>query len=479
VDGHLRESTVKIPVESLVAYISHADHGNVQIPDASCSKLRVMGLTEGHNVAVFSTEIEDHILLVRPSTTLPSGIRHASLVSSGGENSFVSAEKIIVYEPSHEIERLTDEQWALLKQSGYVAVHNNVVGSETVTYWGTDLAGRVKKFFAPIEEHHLFQTMNGVGEEEKALKPRAKAFWKSLGINPDEFVVPWERTEHQKAHRTAITSQWQEFIKANSPSTGVVPATNISQIRRKALDLVHKQVGDFQIPIERMTRYRRALGKKLLGDTLEQFYRLDELTHHPHLSTVENRTKHLLRWSPHLRKIASFHSSDGFRKLLPAFQSTLKALEKANLVMRALTIFEITTDFEGWLAATLGLHRAEVHMLLMTPLAGKFDDYHATGAENFQLKDGNFIWRHMSTALYEVSGSNNNVTNIMEGEIQDIKPTSTPGVANVVIEYKKTGHVSSTIITLPFNGLVNEQIANQAEIGKPLPWNPGYMFTVQ
>lgn len=299
-DGLPSAGPGRITASALVDYVARTDHGGVELPEDLGAYLSVVGLPNGHGVKVSSSEGVDSFTLV-PPTEAPSGniiVRRLAPLEGMGSNALRSTHKIIIYESSPGIERITDQEWKKLKELGFLAVHNQTaiasimaLGASSAGIGGTTLATELEDL------HHLFQTFRG----SDVMSERATKFWKELGINVDDFTVAWKKSDHLAAHGI-ITEQWRDFIRNNSHPDGTPLNAAIGRktIKRRAIDLMFQQCATHSISVEDVQQYSR---KALKGSMLNRLARLDafdlKLT-----SPFSKRLAYKTRWES-IAKVAS------------------------------------------------------------------------------------------------------------------------------------------------------------------------------
>jgi hypothetical protein len=418
--GMPSDGPAKMSAAALAAYVGRTDHDGVEIPDEVCARVAVTGLLTGYGVKVASSEGVDAFTLVPPAQ-MPSGTAIVSRIAQldpTGDNSWRSP-KIILYESTPEVDRLTDLEWNALKDAGYIAVHNSFA-SVTILSLANGVSTGVNIASATEQLHHVFQTFRD--SSDVALRVRSKLLWKNLNINVDDFTVAWDRTAHLSNHR-AITAQWKNFILNNTDSNGnllkIVNGIDVTRfgIKRSAINLMFEQCDTFKIPIHDVQPYSRTIPK---GTSLNKLSRLDFFDRR--LWDEAKKGAVLKRWGGIVKNVASHQSATMIRK------GILK-----NLGIVIASTYLVSGDVAGAASVAMDIPRNTAQLLLDADI----DTFNwgmpapKGGWQRYTFRDGSEI--HLGDYFQlAIIDSKRKIERFVDGEVCDL--TLKPDLPFNVIE---------------------------------------------
>lgn len=493
-EGQPSAGPAKMSAAALAAYVTRQNHDGVEIPDEMCARVRVTGLLAGYGVKVESSEHVDSFTLVPPDQ-MPVGGAIASRLAplqANGAGNWRSQHKIIIYESSPDISRLTDEEWNALKDAGYLAVHNFSANAVMTSLVSGAAAGSMI-VSAKETEHHIFQTWahakKAIG---RAKHIRAMTFWKCLGIDPDKFTSKWNEATHVSSHNlkvdiTGITKDWDDFIELHAGSTGFVPPHLANQVRGAAVIKAFDQIKTFKIPIYNMKVYQTPGSKP--GSSLKEFMNMHAAavggTHSP-----QGRISFIKKYKD---VIAEAGKAAGRKTSVGAFARNLGPLGAAELLIGAAVLFN---DPAQALAERTGYPRETWVEIFRSWENGDNPDGEKppAGVSAQVLPDGSVICIGMPWRIYDVEmiptggqmGGSVYVTkvpkiaHIIDATISAIRPSYLSGKGRAVdiqVEYKHP-HTS-----LEYRHWIPGLICGgqppdwyNHNIGETLAANPNYIF---
>jgi hypothetical protein len=245
---------------------------------------------------------------------------------------------------------LTDAEWQVLAQAGYVAVHNPNPKANDVK--------RAAKVVESTVQHHVFNTFRW--------SDRA-SFWTQLfdgELDPDDFVVPFTASKHQQVSN-AITQAWREFIDTNSPLLQNASKAQKMQIRKATFEKMFDLADQYGYDVSQVRRYNTT---EVLGHRLEKLYVLARK------SGMEDFSKN--------------------RRFLTSIARVLKRIPAAKLaqmmpyVATALTVYSVAETASGYyedpaqaLAATLDISRGQAQSIIEGRVAVHFSNIWTNGLE--------------------------------------------------------------------------------------------------
>ena len=443
VNGQPSDGPGRMTADALVSYVARADHDGIEIPDEFCARLKVTGLPTGYGVTVESSEEVDSFTLVPPDQ-MPSGSAIASRLAtlqSIGDGSYISSQyKIIIYQPTDNVSSITDQEWQALKNAGYLAVHNFDAKAWINSFF--DGSKKTKIFSAVPTEHHIFQFFDK--SPDKALAARAKAFWKSLGIDPDQFTCAWNQSLHVSAHQNGITKDWLDFINKYGGATGVVPSNIAQQVKSEAVLKAFTQVKTYGIPIHNMKVYLNDNSKP--GSSLKGFMDMHAVA----LGGIKTPEEKLAFIKEYKDSISKARKVAG-RISMGAFARNLGPLGWADLLIGSALLFH---DPAQALAEKTGLPRETWVELFEAWSTGDNPDQEAppiNGVNAQMLPNGDIISIGMPWRIYEVKSVTQlgpdgqstmtvpQVLHVIDATIYYIRPGYRSGkgnVADIQVEYR-------------------------------------------
>jgi hypothetical protein len=231
-DGSLAAGILPLPIETLQA-ILEGDAPEIGPDQYAFIELR--GHIDGEVVRFGNEEAPfDYYDLIagEEETILQEGPRHVRLEKLA-DRKFRSTQKVVIYGTSDTSQQeLTQSQWLVLRDAGYLAIHN----PDKKVFWGKEdiewLTSERGSFHPPagtkmgiagvmdptkldfyrfegFDDHHIFNKFHGANGSGRALA------WSKLfegeNFDVDEFTVPVRKGVHRKIQHLADKG-WRSFI---------------------------------------------------------------------------------------------------------------------------------------------------------------------------------------------------------------------------------------------------------------------------
>ncbi|WP_198141265.1 LamG-like jellyroll fold domain-containing protein [Verrucomicrobium spinosum] len=465
-------STYKLSAQSLVTFLESATHDGVQIPDDACAKISVRGLKSGNRVIVQSPEFTfDGFELSLPGDAQASQMKRRAILQAQGPGMHVSEGKIVIYHSSPGRETITDSQWESLRQAGYLAVHNVEPSAAVISALESMTDGKPYEKTTGVILHHLFQNFRN--SPDKVLKARVDKFWKNLGIDVDDFVIPIAGVQNSSYHTMAggLNQQWTEFIEEYSDSSGRLVGSP-AEIKRKALDVMWGQVNDkrFNLPYEKVMRYNVTNGVvRNIGESRSRLMQLDMFDIDDLRVGNPGKFKDIMkRWGADTLERLSKQAG---RRV------AIKMLFSLGIYLQALNAVSAAEDPVGWVADTTGLQRGSVEDLMNS----SWEEIHmgtrppTGGVLQVVLDDGQLLYIGKSVRFY---GCNTGgiIDRIYSGTVHDIEASGGGYKATYIVTEENSQVKIEIKSPMPFRRQADPSYWNNFQKGDLIPYAGNFVI---